>query len=157
MNSSTNAGVNIDNKIDFIIKDNKICRFAIELQYTVDEERKQVLKDILQSYKTNPVVISDSEKAKQQIDLLCDRLEQNALKRKWSKLTSDQKVERIRVYLASSITDEEEREKQFRNLKSLLESKKLKAMYINYDVEEGCIVDINCGKEKVKEQRQKKS
>jgi hypothetical protein len=38
----------IDNQIDEIVKDNKLFRFASELQDTTDSERKKHLKIIIQ-------------------------------------------------------------------------------------------------------------
>lgn len=141
MNTNTNTIIN--NKIDLLIKDNKIFRFAIELQHTTDEDRKQLLKEILQSYQTSQTAIPDHEKAKQKLDILYDKFDENALKRKWHKLTDDQKIDRIKVFLLATIQNEIEREQHFKTLQALLEAKKLKPIHIDYDTTTGKIIAIN--------------
>lgn len=134
----------IDNVIDEIIRDNKIFRFASELQNTNTNnvERKQDIQNILRNLERSNV--EEQHCARDKLDNIYSKIDTCALKKKWCRLQVTQKKERIKKYLNDNITDIEQRNKFEKILVEKLEQGYLKTIKdIDYDVELGIIKNIS--------------
>ncbi len=98
----------VDNQIDDIVRENKIHRFASELQYTLPEERKTILREILQlsSDKKESSGNGMETDARNKLNKMYDSIGENSLKKKWVSLTTSQKQERIKSYIKNSVNND---------------------------------------------------
>lgn len=122
--------------IDNIIRENKIYRFSSELQYTEDDGRKKMLRDILRSFQNDNN--DKSTKARENLNLIRDEINLNQYKKKWFRLSKEQKNDKIIEYYENE-TDEENEEKE---VLEMLENDTLKNKCITYDNKKGEISDI---------------
>ena len=131
----------VDNSIDDIIRENKIHRFATELEKTEEEERKKDIIEIL--YHLERLKTDVGENARSKLNVICDNIDQGALKRKWSKLTLSQRKDRIKDFFKRTIVDEKDRKKKEIKILDMLESGKLKQKFVTYDQVNGKIMSID--------------
>lgn len=142
---------NIGTIIDDIVRENKIYRFASELQYTENNERKEMLRDILK--KLHNDTNDKSEKAREEITKICIKINENQMKKKWFRLTQDQKTEQIEKFYK----DKEDGEKEKKIILDLLKEDKLENKFVEYDDKNGKILNITYEKKtKVKPKKQNK-
>lgn len=131
-----------DNTIDCIIKENKITRFATELQNTQNEERKTELKDILALLEGHHLK-SDAGTARDKLNNIYQKIDENSLKKKWNRLQLIQKIDRTKEFLKSLIKDETNRNQIQDELIKMLNDGELKTMkYVKYDHDEKQITSI---------------
>lgn len=127
--------------LDQLTIENKIFRFASELQYTENDERKLSLREILRKLQNDN---SDkSAKAQTVIDNVREKINQNELRKKWFRLTKEKKIEQIISYYESKIKDVDERKKQIEKVLLLLENDKLINKNVDYNEKEGKIENID--------------
>lgn len=123
--------------LDQITIENKIFRFASELQYTENDERKLVLREILRKLQND--TSDKSAKAQSIIDNVREKINKNELKKKWYRLTKDNKIDQIKSYFNSNIEDINERKIQTDKVLSLLENDNLINKNVIYNEKEGKI------------------
>src|SRR5690348_6815390 len=87
-----------DNIIDEIIKDNKLKRFASEIQHTNDSNRKQDLREVLRCLE-GATTIKFEESAKTKLNKIFDEMDNSTIHNKWSRLSIPQKKDRIKEFL----------------------------------------------------------
>mgnify|MGYP005866212781 CR=1 FL=1 len=127
--------------LDQITIENKIFRFASELQYTENDERKILLREILRKLQNDN---SDkSVKAQTIIDSVREKLNQNELKKKWFRLSKDKKKEQIKLYYESKVEDINERKNLIEKVLLLLENDKLENKNVIYNEKDGKIENID--------------
>jgi len=125
---------NTVNVIDNIINSNKIYAYQKEFQ-TASEQRREWLQIMLSS-----LGVENVKPKKSKIEEIHDMFEKQALKVKWTKLTTDQKIGRIKEYVDRVHDGDKE---VYDDYIDLLENKKLKAKNIIYDTNAGIIVNID--------------
>lgn len=130
-----------DSDITHLIKDNKIHRFALELQYETDKDRKKQLHEIISTLQGNTINKND-DKGKKQLEKIYSKLDDEEYKFKWQKLNNEQKKNRIRQYLETLDMDEENYNKIENNLCLKIDKNNLKNKLVNYDFNEGKILSI---------------
>jgi hypothetical protein len=135
---------NIGTIIDDIVRENKIYMFASELQHTENNERKEMLRDILK--KLHNDTNDKSVKAREEITKICIKINENQMKKKWFRLTQEQKQEQIAKYYENRKEEDVEKEKKF--ILDLLKDEKLENKFVEYDEKNGKIININYEKEK---------
>lgn len=129
----------VDNQIDEIVKDNKLFRFASELQDTTDSERKKHLNIIIQLLQGKHP--DDAHKKLQELYTYIDK---QIYKQTWTKLTKDQKIIKIKEFVKDTINDSEERESIENELIQLINKGKLKTIRdVTYDSEQSKIITIS--------------
>lgn len=133
----------INNHINDIIRQCKIRRFACELQNSMNDERKEMLKTILRIYDNSRT--TDEEEI-QKLQDKCDEYTNAVLKNKWTKLTREQKENRVNEYFSRKNYDKEMRKK----IKNLMDEKKITSKNIEYDMEKCQIENIKIPVEKTK-------
>lgn len=149
-NNMDSQGYNIS--IDSIVRENKIYRFASELQYCENEKRKDMIRKILK--KIHNDTNDKSEKAREEITKICSKINENQMKKKWFRLFDEQKEEQIKKYYEENKDKQEEQKKILEMLKNnILENK-----FVDYDEKNGKIINIELKKEKkVKTQSKSKT
>jgi hypothetical protein len=138
--------------IDNIVRENKIFRFASELECCTNEIRKNNIRLILRSLQDKSE--EKAIKARENITSLCNKITEAQLKKKWIRLTLDQKVSQITKYYEGIEEDEDTQKELIKKAFDLLEAGKLKSKMITYDEKEGKIVNINL---EFKEPKKKKN
>ena len=135
------SAIQVDTKIDEIIRDNKIFRFALELQNTEDESRKELIKYkllLLQGVSKEEMVTN----AKNKLDNIYDNINTFTLKQKWTRLTDKQKKERISNYIKSSKLSDDKKDLLTDKITNMMKNKTFKAQFITYNSDEGKIDNI---------------
>ncbi len=132
---------NYDNEINEIIRENLIFRFAIELEYTDDEYRKEELKNKLNKIQFSDKIEQDDTKTK--LDDIFSKIDEFTLKKQWAKLSTTQKTERIRHFISLKKLSDDKTLLIIKTIDKLIKNKKLKTSYIEYNVELGQIDEIN--------------
>jgi fructosamine-3-kinase len=148
---------NISTIIDNIVRENKIFRFASELQSTENEERKEMLREILK--KLHNDTNDKSEKAREEISKICVKINENQMKKKWFRLSIEQKIEQITKYIDEKYVNNAEiktKEKELKKILDMLNEDKLENKHVEYDEKNGKIVNIDYEK-KLKAKLKKKS
>jgi hypothetical protein len=130
-----------DNEINEIIKENLIFRFAIELEYTEDEERKNQLKIKLDKLQFTDKM--DKEETQTKLDDMFSKIDEFTLKKPWSKLSTKQKNERIDHFIKTKKLSDSEILLIKSTIDKFIKNKKLKTSYIEYNIEMGQIDEIN--------------
>lgn len=144
--------VSINTTIDQIVIENKIFRFASELQYTDDDGRKYLLREILRRLQNDN---SDkSSKARDEINKISEKINESQMKKKWFRLSNEHKIEQIKKYFEKKIEDMEKRNVEIEKVLKMLESDSLKNKDVTYNEKEGKIENIDY--EKVKKEKSKK-
>lgn len=138
----------MENKIEELIKENMIHRFASELQNTEKEERKKEIREIL--YQLQRKNTNNPKDAREKLNEIYNDIDQETLKRKWGRLTIMQKKDRIKSFLIQTITDEEERDNMEKKIYQMLDDGKLKPKFVVYDHSAGKITEINIVPDKSK-------
>lgn len=146
--------ISINTTIDQIVIENKIFRFASELQYIEDDNRKYLLRKILRKLQNDN---SDkSSKAREEIAKITQKINENQMKKKWFRLTNEQKTEQIKKYFEKKIEDVEKRDNEIKKVLDMLELESLKNKDIVYNEKEGYIENIEYEKEKNKKKEKSK-
>jgi hypothetical protein len=144
--------VSINTTIDQIVIENKIFRFASELQYTDDDGRKYLLREILRRLQNDN---SDkSSKARDEINKISEKINESQMKKKWFRLSTEHKIEQIKKYFDKKIEDVDKRNVEMEKVLKMLESDSLKNKDVTYNEKEGKIENIDY--EKVKKEKSKK-
>jgi len=128
----------IDSQIDEVIRMNKIHRYALELQYTTDDDQKKSIKAILSSLDG-----SKQSDSRDKLNKICDEFDNNALKKKWFRLKDVQKKDRLKEYIKRT------KYKDGDKVLEMLASGKLDNKMIQYDDETCQIISIKSNKKKV--------
>ena len=131
----------VDTQIDELVRDNKIHRFAYELENTTDDSRKTSIMSILKLLQGTKEEEKDAL-AKSKRTKLYDDIDIFSLKRKWNKLSTIQKQNRLKDYCTTTINDQKIRSETEKKLFDMLENATLKPKFIVYDVNEGKITSI---------------
>jgi hypothetical protein len=132
----------MDNIIDEIIKLNKSHRFASELSHTNDTTRKNDLNEIIK-------VLDGTSKVdfqvlgKNKLTKIWESMDSHTLHGKWTKLSVQQKKDRIKLFLIENVKNIEKRKEAESMLFTLVDTKKLKKNAVSYDQENGKIMSIN--------------
>ena len=147
----------VDNQIDELVKENMIHRFASELQNTTGEERKKEIREILQILQRTKNIENDLKGARDKLKKIYDNIDNEALKRKWNRLTALQKQNRIKDFLKTTIKDEKTREITEKKIISMLEEGKLKQKFVEYDHLMGKISSVNIPSDEKKKIKKVKS
>jgi len=121
-----------------IITENKLFRFASELQHTTDDYRKIVLKHILQKLQDVNLVKDNNI---QKFDKELEGTEKLMYKRQWSRLQDFQKEDRILDYVKRKFPDKNHELIQ-KNIMKLIEDGILISKNIKYVSEKGEIESI---------------
>ncbi|ATZ80729.1 hypothetical protein BMW23_0683 [Bodo saltans virus] len=137
------------NIIDEMVKENKIFRYAAELDNINNEERKNALRDILKTYKTKNLEIS--EKAKEQMIDVCNKINETKYKKSWNKILPEHREELLVSYFTNLIENEKERKENIDKYTELLKNGKIKNDMVEYDSKNAKIIAI-----KYTEQQKKK-
>jgi hypothetical protein len=146
--------ISINTTIDQIVIENKIFRFASELQYTDDDNRKYLLREILRRLQNDN---SDkSSKAREEINKISEKLNESQMKKKWFRLSNEHKIEQIKKYFEKKIEDLEKRNAEVDKVLKMLESDSLKNKDVTYNEKEGKIENIDYEKV-IKEKSRKKA
>ena len=132
---------NYDNEINEIIRENLIFRFAIELEYTDNEDRKEELKNKLNKIQFSDKIEQDDTKIK--LDDIFSKIDEFTLKKQWSKLSTAQKTERIQHFISLKKLSDDKTLLIIKTIDKLIKNKKLKTSYIEYNIELGQIDEIN--------------
>jgi hypothetical protein len=144
--------ISINTTIDQIVIENKIFRFASELQYSDDDNRKYLLREILRRLQNDN---SDkSSKAREEINKISEKMNENQMKKKWFRLTNENKIEQIKKYFEKKIDDFEKRNNEIKKVLEMLESDSLKNKNVTYNEKDGKIENIEY--EKIKKEKLKK-
>ena len=133
---------NINTKIEEIIRDNKIFRYALELQNTTDVKRKELIKLKLINLQGIPTK-ELSTTAKTKLDEIYDNIDSFTLKQKWSKLKDKQKLERIKLFIESSDLSDSKKVQLEKTIIEMIKNKTFKISYIDYDSKDGKIISID--------------
>jgi hypothetical protein len=133
--------------IENMIRDNKIHRFSSELQSTNDEAKKILLREILKRL-TNNNENEKSVKARNELSKMRDKFNENQMKKKWFRLSKEQKEEQIIKYLNETIEDDKKRDEEFEKLKKMLENDELENKFVIYNEKEGKIEELNYSEKK---------
>jgi len=133
---------NINTKIEEIIRDNKIFRYALELQNTTDVKRKELIKLKLINLQGIPTK-ELSTTAKTKLDEIYDNIDSFTLKQKWSKLKDKQKLERIKLFIESSDLSDSKKVQLDKTIIEMIKNKTFKISYIDYDSKDGKIISID--------------
>jgi hypothetical protein len=126
----------IDNKIDEIIRTNKIHHFALELQYTTDKNRKIEIKEILNSLEGSSSKTSTNS-ARDKLNKIYETIDSNALKKKWHILKENQKKDRLNEFIKRT------EYKYGEQLLKLFGTKKFDNKKITYDNKKGEIISVS--------------
>jgi lipoate-protein ligase A len=123
----------IEHQIYSLRRDGIIHMLSIEAQNTNNPELKLQILNFLQKQSNVP----EQKDSYKQFDDLKNKMQEASLKNKWTKLSHDEKLNRLEHYFNKNL------DKEFK--KSILElfnSNKLKASYVEYDSKEGMIANI---------------
>lgn len=124
-----------DSQVLELIRNNKIYRYATELQNITDEKRKKEILDIMN--KLNEQNETMEEKAKKEIDQICTTLEHSIAKKKWFRLSEDMQIDKLNEYIKKhNLQDKQDQ------IMILYKEGKLKGKKIVYDSENMCITNI---------------
>jgi hypothetical protein len=125
------------NKANKKLNENNINRFAAELEYINDVDRKNDLREILtQLRKKNDEI---SEKAREDMNIFYAKLRENQYKKAWHCLLLEQKKEQIEKYYKEKIEDETKRNNELNKIFGMWDDGKLKQKMITYDQRVGKI------------------
>jgi len=137
-----NQSNTVDNIIDEIIKENKIQRFALELQNTLSDTRKAEIKSILHMLEGSGIA-KDTHDARNKLNDIYQKIDECALKKKWNRLQVSQRVERVKKYLSELIPDAKKRKPIEDQLVETIKSGGMTtAKYVTYDQYTGNILAI---------------
>ena len=121
-----------------IIPENKLFRFASELQHTTGDYRKVVIKHILQKLQDINIVKDNNI---QKFDKELEDTEKLMYKRQWSRLQDFQKEDRILDYVKRKYPDKKHELIQ-KNIIKLIEDGTLISKNIKYVSEKGVLESI---------------
>ena len=145
-------------KIDDIILENKIYRFASELQHTANEDRKNDLHKILNLLQNKPDKKKPEIKsAKTKLTEIYSEMDAILLKKKWIKLSDMQKKNRITDFVKKNYNGEILQQDAIDKFFKMLDDGELKPKMVEYNNSEGFIISINVDDETSKSKSKPKS
>jgi hypothetical protein len=125
--------LSIDDGIESMIFNNKLCRFENELNdKKIDSDRKDKIEDIINNMKK-------SNKKDDEMDKYFAELVANQFKKRWTSLSDELKRDRIKLYCEERELDD----KMINDINDLYDNGKLKGKIIDYDKEGGKLSSIN--------------
>lgn len=150
---------NTDDTINEIIHQNKIRRFASELNdiQNTNIERSNDVKKIISLMNrniknetndlndvngTNKITENKTIEKKTKLSEIYEKINNDTLHSKWSKLSIPQQKNRIKEYLKSTIVDLEKQKKAENLLFNLIESQKIKKNAVTYDTDKSQVTGI---------------
>lgn len=136
-----NSKTSVDTQLDEIVRENKIYRFAHELQSTTDVERKKLITNKLKLIQGSTQEEMDKE-AGDKLSVIRNNMNTFSLKQKWSKLTKLQKKDRIKQFIDASKYDSDKKKKTETKLLTMVDNNTLKVSFIEYDEETSKIKNI---------------
>ena len=125
--------------IENIRRDNHIFRILSESEETTNEIRKKELLSILKKYQLHTDNIS---KAREGINNMRENALCGQLRRPWIRLSEEHKMKQLLIYLTDKIPDEIMRKQELEKYVLLINTKKLKSKNVEYDVDNGKIINI---------------
>ncbi len=137
--------------IQKIIKNNKIYRFAMELQYTENDESKQLLKNILENFEQtvneDNSIVTNKIITKSNVEKFNDKLnkiDNITLKKQFYRLNEIQKINKLQEYfkIKKNIEDDNLTHKFAEEILELIKNDKLKNKDIEYIIDDTIINDI---------------
>lgn len=143
---STLSELQFENTIDELIRSNKAQRFGFELSYTDNPQRKKDIHTIIkllnngldqpnepnepnkpdQSDQPNKSNIDKNKVVSAKLDKVFDKINDQLLHGKWSKLSIPQKKDRVKLYIESICDDKTQRLEAINLLNNLIDKGKLK-------------------------------
>lgn len=137
--------------IQKIIKNNKIYRFAMELQYTENDESKQLLKNILENFEQtvndDNSIVTNKTVTKSNVEKFNDKLnkiDNITLKKQFYRLNEIQKINKLQEYfkIKKNIDDDNLTEQFAKEILELIKNDKLKNKDIEYIIDDTVVNDI---------------
>lgn len=137
--------------IQKIIKNNKIYRFALELQYTENDESKQLLKNILENFEQtvdeDNSIVTNKSVTKSNIEKFNDKMnkiDNITLKKQFYRLNEIQKINKLQEYfkIKKNIDDDLISQKFAEEILQLIKEDKLKNKDIEYIIDDTIVNDI---------------
>jgi hypothetical protein len=137
--------------IQKIIKNNKIYRFAMELQYTENDESKQLLKNILENFEQtvneDNSIVTNKTVTKSNVEKFNDKMnkiDNITLKKQFYRLNEIQKINKLQEYfkIKKNIKDDNLTHKFAEEILELIKNDKLKNKDIEYIIDDTIINDI---------------
>ena len=129
-------------QIKKMIKNNKINRFASELSHTEDEERKKDINSIMNLLQGITEETKEID-TKNKMNEMYKDIDDFTLKKSWTKLTKDQKKNRIQNYFLNNKENKENDELTLKNILELFTNGKITKKNISYNVKDGEILEIS--------------
>jgi hypothetical protein len=130
--------------IDKIRIDNKLFRYMSELENIEDDDRKNLLRKKLRELQNDNK--DRLEKAREKINDIKSKIDKSEFKKKWFRLTDDQKNEQIKRYFEKNISDPKERKKEIDRFSDMIKLDTLKNKNIIYNEKDGFIENIDLNK-----------
>jgi plasmid rolling circle replication initiator protein Rep len=121
-----------ENEINNIRKDSITKMLTTELQFSTDPEIKTLILEYLQKQSD----LNGKTPAQTELDNVCINMVQASLKNKWTKLSSDEKLNRIEHYVCNMNS------KDKKKILDLFKSGKIKSTQIEYNSKDGCVTNI---------------
>jgi hypothetical protein len=137
--------------IQKIIKNNKIYRFALELQYTENDESKQLLKNILENFEQtvdeDNSIVTNKSVTKSNIEKFNDKMnkiDNITLKKQFYRLNEIQKINKLQEYfkIKKNIDDDLISQKFAEEILQLIKEDKLKNKNIEYIIDDTIVNNI---------------
>ena len=137
--------------IQKIIKNNKIYRFALELQYTENDESKQLLKNILENFEQtvneDNSIVTNKTVTKSNVEKFNDKMnkiDNITLKKQFYRLNEIQKINKLQEYfkIKKNIDDNNLTQKFAEEILELIKNDKLKNKDIEYKIDDTIVNDI---------------
>jgi len=137
--------------IQKIIKNNKIYRFALELQYTENEDSKILLKQILQNFEQNInddyTINTDKHNLKTNIEKFNDKfnkIDELTFKKQFYRLNEIQKINKLKEYFKNNknIVDDKMLQSHADTILEFIKNKKIKNADVEYNINSTTITNI---------------
>ena len=131
--------------IDNIVRENKIYRMSCELEHIDNKERKESLREVLSMLRNKDV--DKSERARENINNVCNKLTESKFKKGWNRLLTEQKEEQLNRFFKDEKNDDIKKK-----VLKLFNDGKLKQKMVEYDKTNGKIISFNLGKQSGKKE-----
>ena len=137
--------------IQKIIKNNKIYRFALELQYTENDDSKILLKQILQNFEQNinddytiNTLKSNSKSNVEKFNDKFNKIDELTLKKQFYRLNEIQKINKLKEYFKNNknIDDDKILQSNAEAILEFIKDKKLKNADVEYNIDSTTIINI---------------
>jgi hypothetical protein len=125
---------NITNELDEIIKENMLYRFKTELNYCVEDDKIEVIKQIIKELNKDIINYDTKVINKNKLDNFLNNMTNNKFKQVWARLNIDQKFTKLEEYInEQNFSNKKDLIKKVRNL--LNENKLVSSKEVDYDKE----------------------